>query len=89
MKYYNKLQELIGCRGNKQQINKSISAIADGRECFISPMEEPLPQNDVSYQFTLGMDGENYLDFEIYMLKTNAKSNGKRVYYITEINGCF
>jgi hypothetical protein len=44
--------------------------------------EEPLEDNDLGFNVNLGMNGNQYLDYEIYMLRTNKKDN----YLITEIN---
>lgn len=86
MKYYKKLQKLIGRRGTITQIEDMISDRADGIATELSRFEKDLKGNDKGYQFCLGMDKDAYLDFDIYLIKTRAKDNKKRVYYISEIN---
>ena len=86
MKLYTKLQQLIGTRATKRGICDSILAIT-GRTTKLSPFEENLPENDLGFQFNLGMDGDTYLDFDIYLIKTRAKSDtSKPIWYVTEIN---
>ena len=85
MKFYTTLQKLVGTRGTKQQIADRIHQLTN-RTTRLSQFEENLPDNDLGFQFTLGMDREHYLDFDIYLIKTRAKHNGKPVWYTTEIN---
>lgn len=86
MKFYTELQQLVGTRATKRGICDSILTIT-GRITNLSPFEENLPQSDLGFQFSLGMDGDHYLDFDIYLIKTRAKSaSGKPIWYVTEIN---
>jgi hypothetical protein len=45
-----------------------------------------LKGGDFLYMVCLGMVGCHYLDYEIFMLKTRAKRNKKRVFLITGIS---
>lgn len=85
MKFYTTLQQLIGYRGTKHQITDKIHQLTN-RHTKLAPFTENLPDNDLGFQFFLGVDDDNYLDFDIYLIKTRAKDNGKRVWYVTEIN---
>lgn len=86
MKYYEILQKLVHFRGTKKQIKEKISRITTEKEVKLTKCEGNLKDNDLAFQFHLGMDGNDYLDFDIYMLKTRAKETSKRVFLITEIN---
>jgi len=86
MKFYTELQQLIGTRATKRGICDSILAIT-GQTTNLAPFTENLPESDLGFQFNLGMDGDDYLDFDIYLIKTRAKSDsGKPIWYVTEIN---
>ena len=86
MNYYIELQDLRHTRGTKQGIADSIFAIT-GRTTKLHKCDEQLPGNDLVFQFNLGMDGDSYLVFDIYLIKTRAQSDlGKPIWYITEIN---
>lgn len=85
MKHYNQLQKLIGYRGTKKQISKAIEQLTLV-PTHLYKFENNLPESDLGFQFNLGMDGEEHLDFDIYLIKTRAKDGGKPVWYVTEIN---
>lgn len=87
MKFYQELQQLVGTRATKRGICDSIFAITGRTPTSLSPFEENLPESDLGFQFFIGMDGDSYLDFDIYLIKTRAKSDtGKPIWYVTEIN---
>jgi hypothetical protein len=88
MKFYKELQALIGFRGNKQNIQNKIYNLTD-RTTKLVKSDQPLYGNDNTFEFSLGTDGDTYLDFDIYMLKTNAKYDGKRVWLVTELNSSY
>jgi len=86
MKYLKKLNTLIGFRGTKKQISIAISTRTTNKKVSLNKPEQTLKQNDIARQFSLGKHKDDYLDFDIYFLRTRAKENGKPVYLITEIN---
>lgn len=86
MKFYSTLQILIGFRGTKKQIQREIYRLTK-RHTILHKSDEQLEGNDTCYQAFLGIDCDDYLDFDIYLIKTRAESEtGKPVWYITEIN---
>jgi len=81
-KINNVMQNLVLFRGTKEWIINRLSTIGTRTDIFLEPFEEPLPNNDFGFNTNLGMIGSHYLDYEIYMLPTNAKD----VFVITEVS---
>ena len=83
IKSYNEMMKnLVMFRGTKEEIIEKLNMIGSRNDCFLEAFEEALPENDYGFNTNLGMVGEHYLDFEIYMLPTNEKDT----FIITEVN---
>lgn len=64
------MQRLIRYRGTKDEIVSKLNNLGPRHDCFLEAFEDPLPENDLGFNTNLGMIGDHYLDFEIYMLPT-------------------
>lgn len=78
-----KMQGLVHTRCTKQELIMKLALLSVNRDSIpvLTPFEEPLPENDFGFSTNIGMLGETYLDYEIFMLPTNKQD----VFLITEI----
>ena len=76
------MEDLVLFRGTKEDIIKKINDIGLRNDSILEPIEDPLSINDIGFNINLGNFEDDFLDFEIYMLPTNAKD----IFVITEIN---
>ncbi len=80
-KINNKMRNLVMFRGTKKEIIVELEKIGNRKDIILEPFEEPLPENDLSFNTNIGMIGDSYLDFEVYLLPTNKKD----VFIVTEV----
>ena len=76
------MQDLLLFRGTQEDIVKKINTIGLRDDSILEPIEYPLSIDDIGFYINLGKFEDDFLDFEIYMLPTNAKD----VFVITEVN---
>jgi len=82
------MQKLIGLRGTASEISAELSKICD-IDVAISPDEQDEPEEgedpvgDICFCFNVGMDADEYLDFDLFALETRQDG----IYLVTEING--
>jgi len=84
------LESLVHTRGTLERIALTLSKIAK-IDVAINHVDEPLDENDVSFEFNMGVDENKgiYLDFDMFALPTNAKENNSIIYYITDISSSY
>ena len=75
------IKQLVGFRGTKIEIVAKLNNLGPRHDCFLEAFEDPLPGIDLSFNTNLGMIGDHYLDFEIYMLPTRKLDE----FMITEV----
>ncbi len=77
-KYEEKLQYLIGFVGTVEDIEFAISRFSTNEPVEISLEEE---NEDICFVFNLGMDGTQYLDFDLFVIETDEE----HIFRIVEI----
>lgn len=82
-KFEEQLQAIIGFRGNLESIERRVSELSTGINVAIEKQDEQIDEGDLVYIFSLGMDGDEYLDFDLWVLETRNKDE----LYITGIDG--
>ena len=77
------MEKLVLFRGTKEEIISKLNEIKITHQSVVlEPFENPLEGNDLGFNISLGMIGNEYIDYEIYMLPTMRKGE----FLITEIN---
>jgi len=76
-----KMFNLINSRFTLPELMSQLQEIGNKAKCVYDWTEEGEQYNDYSINTNIGMIGEVYLDYEIFMLPTNKPE----VYLITEI----
>ena len=74
------MEDLVLFRGTKEDIVKKINVIGLRNDSILESIEDSLSINDIGFNINLGNFEDDYLDFEIYMLPTNAKN----IFIVTE-----
>ena len=77
---------LVGFRGTKTEIEEKLQTIVDNEDIKVRLVKFDTDTTvDIGYVTSLGKAGEKCLEFDIFVIKTREKRNGKRVLYITQI----
>lgn len=76
---------LVGFRGTEDEIKSKLGFFMGiEMEALFSRFEED-NSIDIGYVANLGMSGETYLDFDIFVIETRETKNKRKVLYITEV----
>jgi len=78
-KIIDKMHRLVGLRDTEEEIQNTIEKLT-GREISMSRAEEDTSL-DLCYVVAAGMVGDNYMDFDVFVLETRQKG----VFYVTEV----
>ena len=76
------MSNLVLFRGTMRDITKKINSIGLVNDSVLEPFEEPIKDNDFGFNIHLGSINGTYLDYEVYLLPTNADNE----FLVTEVN---
>ena len=82
--YVHSLDSLISFRGTKQEICDKIELITKATSSRISDTTYHSPCTDKGFIVEIN-DGSEYIEVLVLMLKTRAKKDNIRVYYVTGV----